>query len=221
MTGFAWDWNFAWASMPALLSGFRLTVLATLFGSAIALTLGLFLCVLQMARIPILSRTITVLIQLLRGTPLLIQLYFVFYVVPIWGLSMPALVTGVIGLGLYYSAYAAEIYRGGIEDLPIGQWEASLTLGIPLRRVWLGIMLPQAIRSVLPVLGNLIIAMFKESALLSTITIMELLAQGKNIGSIEFRYIEPLTLVGMLYFTISYSAARIIRRLEDHHAAGT
>jgi len=137
---------------------------------------------------------------------------------PTWGMSMPALTTGVIGLGLFYSAYAAEIYRAGIEELPVGQWEAALTMGLPLRRVWLGIVLPQAVRTVLPVLGNQVVAMFKETALLSTITVMELLAQAKNIGSIEFRYVEPLTLAGLFYLTISYVAARGLRRLETTHA---
>ncbi len=83
-----------------------------------------------------------------------------------------------------------------------------MTLGLPLSRVWFGIVLPQAVIAVMPMLGNLIVAMFKETAILSTITIMELLAQGRAIGSIEFRYIEPLTLVGVLYFIVSYTAAR-------------
>ena len=108
----------------------------------------------------------------MRGTPLLVQLYFVFYVFPTWGLSMPALATGIVGLGIYYSATASEIYRAGIEELSAGQWEAALVLGLPIRRVWLGIVLPQAIKTVLPMLGNQVVAMFKETSLLSTITVI-------------------------------------------------
>src|SRR5262249_5502012 len=139
-------------------------------------------------------------IEFERGTPLLVQLYFLFFIMPNWGLTLPPLATGILGLSLYYSAYAAEIYRARIEDLPAGQWEAALVLGLPLHRVWLGVVLPQAVRKVLPVMGNQVIGMFKESALLSTISVVELLGQARIIGSLEFRYIEPLTLAGALYF---------------------
>ena len=157
-------------------------------------------------------------VQFIRGTPLLIQLYFLFYLLPNWGLTLSALPTGIIGLGLFYSSYTAEIYRAGIEDLPPGQWEASLVLGLPIRRVWLGIILPQAIRAVLPVLGNVVISMFKQSALLSTITVMELLAQGMSAGTIFYRFVEPLTMVGAFYFLVSYLSARAVRSLEARDA---
>lgn len=219
MSGFAWDWEFARSILPELLNGFRLTLIATLFGTVIAVVLGLALCFLRMARLPVLSAACGLWIQFIRGTPFLVQLYFIFYVAPNWGIAFSAFATGVVALGVYYGSYAAEIYRAGIEDLPAGQWEAALTLGLPLKRVWLGIVLPQAVRAVLPVLANLVIAMFKESALLSSITVMELLASGKAIGSINFRYIEPLTMVGVLYFIISYGSARAVRSLETRHAA--
>ena len=138
---------------------------------------------------------------------------------PFAGVRLTPIEAVAIGLTLNTSSYYGEIYRAGIEDLPAGQWEAALTLGLPLKRVWLGIVLPQAVRAVLPVLANLVIAMFKESALLSSITVMELLASGKAIGSINFRYIEPLTMVGVLYFIISYGSARAVRSLETRHAA--
>ena len=175
---FSWDWSFALSVLPELLSGLKLTVIATLFGSMIAAVLGLVLCYLRLIRAPVLSSAVDLFVQLVRGTPLLIQLYFVFYVAPQWGLSFSAFLTGILAIGIYYSAYAAEVYRAGLEDVPVGQWEAVLTLGLPLPRVWSGIILPQAIRAVLPVLGNMVITMFKETALLSTITIMDLLAQG-------------------------------------------
>ena len=204
--------------LPELLSGFKLTLIATLFGSLIAIVVGLALCLVKLAGIPVLSALCSFWIQLVRGTPLLVQLYFVFYVAPNWGLTFSTLATGIVALGVYYGAFAAEIYRAGIEGLPTGQWEASLTLGLPLRRVWIGVVLPQAVTAVMPVLANMVIAMFKESALLSSITIMEMLAVGKSIGSIHFRYIEPLTLVGILYFIVSYASARMIRSLEASHA---
>jgi polar amino acid transport system permease protein len=212
-----WDWSFAWSILPALLMGAKITVIATLLGSLLSFALGLIWTLLRLMRIKLVSPAVEFFVSFVRGTPLLVQLYFVFYVFPKWGLSMPALVTGIVGLGIYYSATASEIYRAGIEELAAGQWEAALVLGLPLRRVWLGIVLPQAIRTVLPVLGNQVVAMFKETSLLSTITVIELLAEATSIGSMEFRYVEPLTMAGFFYFVISYTAARGIRRLEVRH----
>jgi polar amino acid transport system permease protein len=220
VSSFHWDWGFAWTILPELLQGLVVTVVATLLGSMVAFALGMFWTLVRVLRIPLLTKSVSFFVEFIRGTPLLIQLYFLYYVLPTWGLTISALPTGIFGLGLFYSAYAAEIFRAGIEDLPAGQWEAALTLGLPVRRVWLGIILPQAIRSVVPILGNVVISMFKQSSLLSTITVFELLAAGLNIGSVNYRYVEPLTLVGAFYFAISFLSARIVRSLEAKHAFG-
>ena len=220
MSSFHWDWGFAWAILPELLQGLVVTVVATLLGSMVAFALGMVWAFVRVLRISLLTPSVSFFVDFIRGTPLLIQLYFLYYVLPTWGLTISALPTGIFGLGLFYSAYAAEIFRAGIEDLPAGQWEAALTLGLPVRRVWLGIILPQAIRSVVPILGNVVISMFKQSSLLSTITVFELLAAGLNIGSVNYRYVEPLTLVGAFYFAISFLSARIVRSLEAKHAFG-
>ncbi len=217
MNGLDWDWAFAWSVMPDLLHGLRITVIATIAASSVSFVLGLVWTLLRLRRIAVISPAVDLFVLFIRGTPLLVQLYVVFYVLPKWGVSLSALATGIVGLGVFYSASASEIYRAGIEDIPIGQWEAALTLGLPLRRLWLGIILPQAIRAVLPMLGNLVVAMFKETALLSTITVMELMAEAKNAGSIDFRFVEPLTLAGALYLVISFAAASALRRLEVRH----
>jgi polar amino acid transport system permease protein len=212
--GFHWDWAFAWSVVPDLAQGVVVTVIATLAGSALAFVLGLVWTFVRIARLRYVTPVVWFFVQFVRGTPLLIQLYFLFYVLPTWGLSVSGLATGIIGLGLFFSAYAAEIYRAGIEDLPPGQWEAALTLGLPVRRVWTGIILPQAIRAVLPMLGNIVVSMFKQTALLSTITVLELLAHGMAIGQMTYRFVEPLTMVGAFYFAVSYVAARGLRSLE-------
>jgi polar amino acid transport system permease protein len=214
VSSFHWDWAFAWSIVPQLAEGVVVTVIATVLGSALAFVLGLLWTFVRIAQIRVLTPVVWFLVQFIRGTPLLIQLYFLFYVLPTWGLTISALATGIISLGLFFSAYTAEIYRAGIEDLPAGQWEAALTLGLPVRRVWTGIVLPQAIRAVLPILGNIVISMFKQTALLSTITVLELLAHGKSIGQMTYRFVEPLTLVGAFYFVVSYAAARALRSLE-------
>jgi polar amino acid transport system permease protein len=221
MTGFQWDWSFVASIVPQLLLGLKITVFATLTGFVAALLLGLVWTLLRLASVPVLSPLVQLFVEFVRGTPFLVQLFFLFYVLPTWGLTFTALVTGIIGLAIFNSAPVSEIYRAGIEDIPGGQWEASLTLGLPVRRVWLGIVLPQAVRTVLPMLGNVGIGMFKETAVLSTITVMELLAQAVDIGSMYFRYIEPLTMVGVFYFIVSYTLARLVRRLEFRGAART
>ena len=218
MTGFVWDWHYAWSAVPSLLDGLKLTVEATVLGAILAIALGPCWTLLRMMGIPVLSPAIALLLELLRGTPFLVQIFFLFYVLPNYGVSFSAIVTGILGLGLYYSSYAAEIYRAGTESVAAGQWEACLTLGLPVRRVWIGIVLPQIAPTIAPMLGSLVIVMFKETALLSTITVTELLARGMEVGFLEYRFIEPLTLVGALYFAVSYVAAYGVRILERHNA---
>jgi len=219
MTGFDWNWQFALQILPRLLSGLRFTLEATFFGSLLAFTLGLVWAVARLANVPFVSQAIRWMVEFLRGTPLLIQLYFLFYIFPTYGVTIPALQTGIIGLGLYYSAYASEVYRAGIEGVPRGQWEASLALGLPLTRMWGRIVVPQAMRFATPVLGNFVISMFKESAILSTITVLEIIGQANIIGAETARYIEPFTMAGLLFLAISYPAARLIRLLEARLSA--
>lgn len=214
MSGFSWDWTFTWQILPKLLEGLVVTIEVTLIGSALAFVLGLIWAVARIMRVPFLSPALTLFVQFIRGTPFLIQLYFLYYVAPTWGVTFSAMATGIMGIAIFNSAAVSEIYRAGIEDIPVGQWEASLTLGLPVRRVWTGIILPQMIAKILPMMGNVVIAMFKETAVLSTITVFELLAQARDAGFLRFRFIEPLTTAGAFYFLISYTAARGVKYLE-------
>lgn len=214
MTGFSWDWTFAWEIMPLLLEGLKVTIAATFWGTLLALALGLVLTILRLAEIPVLSRGLDLIVQFLRGTPFLIQLYFLFYALPQYGLVLPPFLTGVIGLGVFYGAFASEVYRAGIENVAPGQWEACLSLGLPVRFVWSGVILPQAVRAVVPILANIVIVMFKDSALLSVITVHELLGNARDVAQMEFRFIEPLTMAAALYLVVSYLSFQAIRKLE-------
>jgi polar amino acid transport system permease protein len=214
MTGFSWDWNFAWEIAPYLLEGLKVTVAATFCGTVLALVLGLVLTIFRLAEIPVVSRALDLIVQFLRGTPFLIQLYFLFYALPQYGIVLPPFLTGVIGLGVFYGALASEIYRAGIENVARGQWEACLSLGVPVRWVWTGVILPQAVRSVVPILSNIVIAMFKDSALLSVITVHELLSNARDVAQMEYRFIEPLTMAAAFYLVVSYLSFQGIRKLE-------
>jgi polar amino acid transport system permease protein len=122
--------------------------------------------------------------------------------------------TGVLALGVHYGAYLSEVYRAGIESVPRGQVDAARALGFgPVRTFW-RVVLPQALPPVVPAIGNYVVAMFKDTPLLSTITVLEVLHAAKDIGSRTFRYVEPFTLVGVLFLVLSLIAAAGVRRLE-------
>ncbi|MCC5844389.1 MAG: ectoine/hydroxyectoine ABC transporter permease subunit EhuD [Verrucomicrobia bacterium] len=210
-----WDWGYALEVLPQLLQAMRITLMATVCGMGLALVGGLFLAILRRSRIPALSRAGFWIIEFIRGTPLLIQLYFYFYVLPDFGIRFSPFATGLFGLGLHYSAYMAEVYRAGIDSVPKGQWEAAVALNFSRRRTFFTLILPQAVPPVIPAAGNYLVAMFKDTPLLSAITVAELLYTAKDdIGSQTFRYIEPMTLVGVLFLAVSLISARGIRGLE-------
>jgi polar amino acid transport system permease protein len=211
---FIWDWNLVWEALPGLLTGLKYTIIATLGGSTVALVLGFVWTLLRLASIPIVSPMAVLIVNFLRGTPGLIQLYFIFYVLPAYGLTLSIMTTGMLALGISFSGYTSEVLRAGIESVAPGQWEACLAIGLPIPHVWTRIILPQAMRTALPMLGSYLIYMFKDSAVLSTIGLTELLGKGMEFGFLYFRFTEPLTTVAALYFVVSYIASRVVRALE-------
>lgn len=210
----SWDWSFVAAILPDLLQGFRLTLLVTLLGAALAAVLGLGFALLRRSRRVWLARGTGFGLDAIRGTPLLVQLYFIFYVLPDIGIRLPALAAGVIGLGLHYATYAAEVYRGGIENVPRGQWEAARATNLTPRQTWVHVILPQAVPPMIPALANYLVAMFKETPLLSAITVLELMNQAKIVANTSYRYIEPMTLVGVIFLSVSLVSVVVLRWLE-------
>ncbi|MFT5535055.1 MAG: polar amino acid transport system permease protein [Burkholderiaceae bacterium] len=210
------DWQFAWQILPDLLHASLTTIGITLVAFALALVLGLALAMMRRSRLRVFSWPATSVIEFIRSTPLLIQLYFLFYVLPEYGVTMSALTAGMVGLALHYACYVAEVYRAGLDSVPRGQWEAAKAMSLGPWNVYRSIVLPQAIRPIIPALGNYLIAMFKDTPVLSAITVVELMLQAKNIGSQSFRYIEPITLTGIFFLLISLVVAVLVRRLEAH-----
>jgi len=212
-----WDWGFVREILPALVDGVKITILATLLGSALAAVLGLGLAIARRSRNHLVSKPIGFLAEFIRGTPLLVQLYFLFYVLPDIGILLPPMVAGVIGLGLHYGTYTAEVYRAGIDNLARGQWEAAKACNLTTRQAWIHIVLPQAIPPMIPALANYFIAMFKETPLLSAITVLELMNQAKSVANSSYRYIEPMTLVGAFFLAISIPSVLALRWLEKRY----
>jgi polar amino acid transport system permease protein len=209
-----WDWNFAWSIVPQLLEALKVTVTSTFVAFFIATVAGLLLAIFRRSTSKPLSLLTGGFVEFVRSTPLLVQLYFIFYVLPVFGVSLSPFTAGVIGLGLHYSTYLSEVYRSGIDSVPRGQWEAAVALNFSKLQTWIRIIVPQAIPPVIPVLGNYLIVMFKETPILSAITLMEILQTAKTIGSTSFRYLEGFTIVGLMFLLLSYPSSLLFRRLE-------
>lgn len=209
-----WSWTFAWNILPEILQAIQTTIVATLAGFALALIGGLIFAFGRRSKNRVISWSCAGIIEFVRSTPLLVQLYFIFYGLPAVGISLSPFTSGVLGLGIHYSSYLSEVYRSGIDAVPRGQWEAARALNFSKSQTWMRIILPQAIRPVIPVMGNYLIVMFKETPLLSAITLVEMLLAAKIIGSQSFRYLEAFTLVGILFFLLSYVSSLLIKRLE-------
>ena len=188
--------------LPALLKAMLVTLRIAISGYLLAFILGLLIAMIRVSGNVFLSRLLLMFTEFIRLTPILVQLFFFYYVLPEVGIKLPAEPTGIIVLGLHYSTFTAEVFRSGILAIPKGQWEVSNTLCLPFYIKWFKIILPQSIRPMIPALGNYLIQLFKEVPLLSTITVYELLNTANLIAGETFRYFEVLSIVAILFFLI-------------------
>jgi polar amino acid transport system permease protein len=209
-----WDWNAVSEFMPYFWDGLKVTLQILVLGSLISFVLGLVWALLMRTPSRWVRWPVGVVTEFVRDTPLLVQLFFLFYVLPEWGLTFSALTTGVFAIGLHYSTYTMQVYRAGIEAVPVGQWEAATALNLPVRRTWTAVILPQAIRRVIPALGNYVIAMLKDTPILMVITVLELMGQARLFSQEHYQFTEPITVIGVAFILISYPASLLIRALE-------
>lgn len=215
----SFDLAYAWQILPLILEGAVVTIYLALAIFTVALLGGLVLAVLRLSLPTLPARILDEVTNFIRSTPPLVQLYFAFFVLPLHGLVLSPIVAGVSVLGLHYAAFNSEVYRAGIEAVPRGQWEAAVALGLHPRRTWVRVILPQAVRKVIPPLGNHLVGVTKSVPLLATITVQEMLGVALVEASDTFRYIEPVTLVGVTYLAISLLAAEAVRAVERRYAA--
>ncbi len=209
-----WSWERAWDSLPYLLEGFKITVLATVIGFFVAAVLGLVIAVVRHAAPKLVTVPLRMISEFIRLTPLVVQLLFAYYLLP----QFSALQIGIAVLGIHYSTYMAEVYRAGIDAVPPGQWEAARALSLPTTRTWQGVVLPQAIRTTIPALGNYAISMFKDTPFLFAITVVEMVTAAQQYGARTFQYLEPITMAGVIFLIASYPTSILIRRLEKRLA---
>ncbi|MBE7202228.1 MAG: amino acid ABC transporter permease [Parafilimonas terrae] len=200
--------------LPILLQGVQLTVLITLASLVVSTLLGLVWAVLRVSGIAVLAGVSAVMINILRGIPIIVQLFYIYFVLPDFGLSLTAVQAAIIGLGIAYSAYQAENFRAGIEAVDRGQVEAALSIGMSWGMTMRRVILPQAIRIALPPYGNIMIMMLKDSSQASTITVAELALQGKLIASSTFKNTSVYTMVALMYLALSLPLILLVRHLE-------
>ena len=210
-----WDWQFTFeVVIPKLLPVVPITIQATVLSFLLALVLGLFLMLLRTSRFRLIAVPAGELIEFIRGTPLLVQLFFLFFLLPEVGITLPPLTTGILGIGIYNAALCAEVYRAGIQAVPAGQWEAAKALNLGTYRTWRDIIIPQSLPPIVPALGNYLIGIFKETPLLSFLAVGELMHASKLIGSEYYRFTEAVTLAGLFFLVMSLIAAVLVRWVE-------
>jgi polar amino acid transport system permease protein len=211
---FDWRWDFVIEIMPRLLSATLNTLLAAGIGYGIALILGLVFALAQRTPYRPLTLLVREIVDVIRSTPLVLQIFFVFFVGPQFGIRLSPWTSGMIAIGLHYAAYLSEVYRGGLEAVPKGQWEACKALNLSTRRTYFGIIIPQALPASLPGMGNYLVGIFKDTPMLSVIGVAELMHTANALGSETYRFLEPYTLVGVIFLLISLPTAAGLRFFE-------
>ena len=218
MYGYEWDtttWvTYTISILPIILIGLTVTLKAAAAGFAIALVLGLVFALARRSRVKLISWPTAFIVEFLRDTPLLVQLFFLYYVLPEFGIVLPAFLTGALALGLQYAAYTSEVYRGGIEAIPRGQWEATTALNLTRMQAYRDVIIPQAIPRIVPAMGNYLVAMIKETPVLSVVTVLEMMGLANMIGERTFEYLVPLTLVGLIFLLLTLICSAGLHRLQ-------
>ena len=214
----SWQWEFALRVLPDLLEALWVTVRVTIFASVLAVTAGwVWLALRKTPFLPVRAAS-WLMLEFIRDTPPLVHLFMAFYVFPIYGVTWSPFVVGVVVLGVHYSSFASEVYRGSLAAIPSGHFEAARVLGLSKLRTWWSVVIPQVLRESLPALGNVVLALMKETALLVAISVPVLMTVAQRAGSRSFRYLEPLTVAALLYLLFTIPFGLFVRRMEKRHA---
>ena len=206
--------------LPDLLKGAAITIEMTFTVMAISLVLGLIVALARVTRLRPVRAAATFYVEVMRGTPCLLQLFYIYFVLPAFGIRLAAFTAGVIGLTVNYAAYMSEVYRAGIQAVVKGQLEAAQALGMSRSLMMRLIILPQAIRIIVPPLGNHFISLFKDTSLASIVTVKELIFAGQIIAATNFQYFTIFTLIGAIYLMISYPGSLGVQYLERRMKIG-
>lgn len=214
------SWDFILGSGPYILQGAGFTVLVSVVAMIMAIVLAVLGALGRLSLNPIANSIASLYVSLVRGTPLLVQIYFIFYALPSAGIILDAIPAGILALGFNYGAYMTEIFRAGIQAVAPGQQEAAQALGMTERLAFRRIVLPQAVRIVIPAIGNDFIAMLKDSSLVSTIAIQELLWRATRVGRSDRQVLAALAIAALVYWILTIVFTYFQDRLEKRMARG-
>ena len=209
-----WRWDFAYEILPKMLWATLNTIMAAGIGYTIAVVVGLIFLIGQRTPYKVINILVREIVEFIRSTPLLIQLFFLYFVGPQFGIILSAWVTAMITIGLHFGTYLSEVYRGALEGVPKSQWEACRALNFKPSYTYRKIILPQAFPIAIPGMGNYLVGIFKDTPLLSTIGVAELFHAATSVGGEHYRYLEPYSIVGVIFLILSVPAAMGIRKLE-------
>ena len=199
---------------PLILDGFKLTLVIVIGAILLGIPLGGLLAFRRQSRFKVISISSTAFIELFRNTPFMIQVFLLFYVLPFYGIRIPANIVGIIGLALFGSVYYAEIIRAGIDAIPRGQLESARSTGMSYWQSMTNIVLPQTMRIILPPIGNQTLSLVKESSILSTITVQELTMSALIVQGQTFRPFEVFIVITLLYWGVNELIATCLRIYE-------
>jgi polar amino acid transport system permease protein len=208
-----------WRYVPSLLSGFGVTILCWSLGGALGLVLGFTIALLNRLQFAPLNWVLRVFIEVLRGTPFLVQLFLIYAGGPMIGLRLSAMTAGILGLGLYSSAYFAEIFRAGFAAVPAGQIEAAVSVGMAPFDTMVRIMLPGALIAAVPAIVNMLIVLSKETVVLSIITVPELMYQMQTMAAETFTAFDAIFAMAVFYWLLVEVVSRLGSRLETRVTA--
>lgn len=208
------SWNFVWSSFPPLLVGLVVSLAVAVTSLILSTVGGTALAILQRVDKPIILFPIRIYISFLRGTPTLILIFLIYFVLPLVTVDIHPVVAGIAALSLNSSAFVCEIVRGGLSAIPKGQFEASRALGLPAILTWRRVILPQVANVVMPPMLNEFTNVFKATPLVSLITVVEMMRVANQLINSTYRPIETLFAAGVIYFLVNFSMSRLVRRLE-------
>lgn len=219
MAGYAyqWDWSvvFNADTLHSFAAGIATTAEVSAAGLAIGMAMGLASAVPRAARVPVLSQLVHVYVDFFRTTPILVQLIWVFYVLPVLlGINLSAFVAGTLTIGLNSGAFLSEIFRGGLVSVGQGQWDAAQVLGLGTGQALLYIVLPQALRRVLPALVNVFISVVKDSSLVSIIAVADMTYRAESAVALTYRPFEFYTALAVVYFVLTYPFSFLASAVE-------
>lgn len=220
MTGFEFQWSAVLNAVPTLLSGAKFTLIITVGGLFFGFMLGTITGLMKLSNNPILRPVASAYIEAIRGTPFMVQIMFLYFGVPLaLGLRIPPILAAIIALSVNAGAYIAEIVRGAVQSIDRGQIEAGRSIGLTQHQTMLYVVWPQAFRRMIPPLGNQFIISLKDTSLLVVIGVGELTRTGQEIVAENFRAFEVWLAVAVIYFVMTYTLSRILRRVEHHTSA--